>query len=90
MKQFGFKIFEQKHVIGIMISLLSQKKGFNTLQKEHQINTSTLQKRLEAMEKESLIIRESCTKDSRSCYYSATEKGHKAGLLLEKIKDNFK
>lgn len=85
----GIKILEQKHSIELIISLCESNKGFNLLQSESKVNSSTLHKRLMSLEKNKIIIKKACPNDGRSYFYSATAKGKKIAEALLRIQDTF-
>jgi len=89
MKETCFKIFQQKHVIELLLSITEKPKGFNELQKEHAINTSTLQKRLVLMQKAGLIEKKPCPHDARSVFYTAKEKGSIMSDILRNLRETF-
>lgn len=85
-----FKIFEQKYVIELMISLAESDLGFNVLQEKHTINTSTLQKRLLLLERVLLVTKNPCPHDGRYFFYSATEKGKAIAKILIQLQKEFR
>ena len=89
MKEICFKIFGQKYVIELLLSLVEKPKGFNELQKEHDINTSTLQKRLVVMEQAKFITKKPCTDDARSFFYIITQRGVMMADILLQLKQSF-
>lgn len=86
----NYEIFEQKHIIDIILSIEKEPGRFNLLQKEFDINTSTLQKRLESLEKSEIIWKKKCPIDGRSCAYIITEYGKKIAGILNTLKKTCK
>jgi len=89
MEEICFKIFEQKYIIELLLSLVTKPKGFNELQKEHHINTSTLQKRLILMERAQFITKTPCEHDARSFFYTVTTRGISMAKILQNLKKSF-
>lgn len=72
----------ERHVLAIIYNLISGPTGFNDLQDRMEINTATLSKRLDQLEKEGFIERLSCPTDSRRHYYKLTKRGQGLSKLI--------
>lgn len=83
-------LLEQKYIINIILSIDEKPGRFNLLQKEFEINTSTLQKRLESLEGSVLIQKKPCSIDGRSCVYMITKKGAEIAKVLKELKTSCK
>lgn len=84
------KIFEQKHMICLLLSIYKEPARFNLLQKKFGINTSTLQKRLEVLEDSGIIWKKQCHMDGRSCLYIITKRGKKIANILTSLEETCK
>lgn len=89
MKEICFKVFQEKYIIELVLSLYEKPKGFNLLQKEHSINTATLNKRLLLMERAEFIQKKRCEHDARAFFYLLTERGEEMAIILLELEDSF-
>lgn len=77
------EVFQQRHCIDILLIIKKHGEvGFNTIQESLDINTATLQRRLEDLQQKEFIIKEPCINDSRSYKYSVLDRGSEAARML--------
>ena len=77
------EIFQQRHTIDVLFKLHeSESMGFNQLQKSLGINTLTLQRRLEDLQRKKFIVKSNDKSDSRSYRYTLSKRGIDASAKL--------
>lgn len=77
-----FNLLSKRHMLMIVYTLTKEELGFNSLQANLNINTATLTARLKELEKEKLVQKKVCNRDSRQHYYSLTLRGKKISKLI--------
>ena len=80
------EVFQRKHAIDILLFLEGKTEGFNKIAETLQINTATLQTRLEDLIAKNFIEKHECEQDSRAYKYSQTKRGQQAANKLADFK----
>jgi DNA-binding HxlR family transcriptional regulator len=82
-----FVLLSKRHMLVLLHTLTSGKKGYSELAETLHINTATLAVRLKDLEDAGIVAREACMHDMRSHYYMLTKRGMRISALIEKLGD---
>lgn len=78
-------LLSKRHMLLLLYTLTYESLGFNALQEKLAINTASLSRRLQELEREKLVEKTTCQTDSRFHYYQLTERGKKISTLIEQF-----
>lgn len=82
------EIFQQRHTIDILLAIKEVESiGFNQLQEKLDVNTLTLQRRLEDLQGKKFVEKKENLEDSRSYDYLLSQRGKTASAKLIAFKE---